>query len=107
MAPRARPRPCAHLFTDGSRHGDREGPHIAAAQVFTFPLVAEKLQLPFLFLIQGVAVANLNIHTGMLGVVGVVIFCSRGFLKPWPQTFFLLNTRALGFTVLVVKYHQA
>ena len=77
MTPRARPRPCAHLFTDGSRHGDREGPHIAAAQVFTFPLVAEELQLPLLLLVQGVAVANLDRHRGRLraGVV-VVIFRS-------------------------------
>ena len=70
MTSRARPRPCAHLFTDGSRHGDREGPHIATAQVFTLPLVAEELQFPLLFLVQGVAVANLDRHTGRLGVVG-------------------------------------
>lgn len=37
----------------------KERPDIPTAQVFTFPLAAEKLQLPLLFLIQGVTVSNL------------------------------------------------
>jgi len=47
------------LFTDSSCHRDWEGPDIPSTQVFTFPLVAEELQLPLLLLIQGVAVSNL------------------------------------------------
>lgn len=52
-----------YLFTDCSCHGDWEGSDIASAQVFTFPLVAEEFQLPFLFLVQGVAIANLDRHS--------------------------------------------
>lgn len=49
-----------HLFTDGSCHGNRKGSDIPSAQILTFPLVAEELQLPLLLLIQGIAVSNLN-----------------------------------------------
>lgn len=49
-----------HLFTNSPCHGDGEGPDIASAQVLTFPLVAEQLQLPLLLLVQGVAIPNLN-----------------------------------------------
>lgn len=54
----------AHLFTNGSRHGDREGPDIPSAQVLALPLVAEELQLPLLLLVQGVAVSDLKGHRG-------------------------------------------
>lgn len=49
-----------YLFTNGSCHGNGEGSDVPSAQILTFPLVAEQLQLPLLFLIQGVAVSNLN-----------------------------------------------
>lgn len=49
-----------HLLTNGSSHGDREGPDIPSAQILTFPLIAEQLQLPLLLLIQGVAVSDLD-----------------------------------------------
>lgn len=54
----------AHLFANGSRHGDWEGPDIPSAQVLALPLVAEELQLPLLLLIQGVAVSDLQGHRG-------------------------------------------
>lgn len=52
----------AHLLTNGSCHRDWEGPDIPAAQVLTFPLVAEKFQLSLFLLIQGVAISDLNRH---------------------------------------------
>lgn len=63
--PSSLPRIHAHLFTNSSSHCDWEGPHIPSAQVFTFPLVAEELQLPLFFLIQGIAVSDLNTENGV------------------------------------------
>lgn len=80
----------AHLFTDSTCHRDWEGPDIPSTQVFTFPLVAEELQLPLLFLIQGVAISNLHRHRGCHGGRRP---CSVGFLKPTPWSF--LVKRAL------------
>ncbi len=50
----------AHLFTDRSSHGDRERPDVTAAQVLSFPLVAEELQLSFFLIIQTVTVSHLR-----------------------------------------------
>lgn len=87
----------AHLFTDRSCHGDREGPDIATTQVFTFPLVAEELQLPLLFLIQGVAIANLDRHRGWHA--GVTL-APEGSWSPGLRLC-SLNTLPFDFTVLV------
>lgn len=87
----------AHLFTDRSCHGDREGPDIATTQVFTFPLVAEELQLPLLFLIQGVAIANLDRHRGWHA--GVTL-APEGSWSPGLRLC-SLNTLPFGFTVFV------
>lgn len=48
-----------HLFTDGSGHCHGEGPDVSSAQVLPLPLVAEELELSFLFIIQTVAVSHL------------------------------------------------
>ena len=50
-----------YLLTDGPRHGNGEGPDVAAAQVLPFPLVTEELELPLLLVIQAVAVADLGV----------------------------------------------
>lgn len=85
--PSSLPRTHAHLFTNGSGHRDGEGPHVPSAQVLTFPLVAEELQLPLLFLIQRIAVSDLHTQNGVEEVSLVL-----GFLMLRPQSFLMKHT---------------
>lgn len=52
-----------YLFTDHSRHRNRERANVATAEVFPFPLVAEELQFSLLLVIQAVTVSYLHTHT--------------------------------------------